>query len=171
MTSIRIGYVALAESGSADDEALLEAAGCAVIRRETEPGWRELHGILNFMGPGDELVAPSIRHIARAPGGLANLVRRLDVCGADLHLLREQLSTCGEAGELLRRALAAAAELPSGANRGRGLRATPDQAWALSSSGAAPSRIARELNVSRMTVWRWLKRAPATAVLEAAGAP
>jgi hypothetical protein len=129
-----------------------------VIRRETTPDGRVLQAILNFVGRGDELFAPSVHHLAAAFGGLPNLLVKLDACGAHLTLLHEQLSTIGDTGALLRRAIAATAEL-------RGMRvrrksASPADAAALSAAGARPSDIARTLQVSRMTVWRWLKQSP-----------
>jgi DNA invertase Pin-like site-specific DNA recombinase len=157
---LKIGYVRLRDAGAHEDTALLKAAGCQVVRAE-EPGGegQTLASILDFMGPGDQLVVSRLDRLAATGRGLLDALDRLEARGAGLTVLRPPLSSTGAGGVALRAALEAVAELePSaGHRRRRPVAPAVQEIFALQQAGVGPVEIARRLGVSRMTVWRKLK--------------
>lgn len=151
---MKIGYIGQTVVDPASDETQLRSAGCALIRRETA-GARDLIVCLGFLQRGEMLVVPSIVHLKRMP--LAQLLARLDESGVQLQLLSEDLMSSGDEGRHLRLAAAAVAELTGALQTARPGARTRSNAIRLRAEGRGPSDIARELGVSRMTVWRWLK--------------
>lgn len=156
---LRIGYVRLRDATAHEDTAVLKAAGCQVVRAE-EPGadGQTLSSILEFIGPGDQLVVSRLERLASSGRGLLEALDRLEARGAGLVVLQPDLSSQGASGHALRAALEAVAELePQGAVRRRRPTAAVQEIHALQRAGVGPVEIARRLGVSRMTVWRKLK--------------
>jgi DNA invertase Pin-like site-specific DNA recombinase len=156
---LRIGYVRLRDMTAHEDTAVLKAAGCQVVRAE-EPGaeGQTLSSILEFIGPGDQLVVSRLERLASSGRGVLDALDRLEARGAALVVLNPDLTSQGLPGRALRAALEAVAELePANGNRRRRPAAAAHEIFALQRAGVGPVEIARRLGVSRMTVWRKLK--------------
>jgi DNA invertase Pin-like site-specific DNA recombinase len=161
---LRIGYIRLSDGdqdGAAQDDnvAILRALGCHVVRVEEDNDLPTvLASILEFIGQGDQLVAPNLSHLGGSARGVLELVERLDQRGAVLVTAEPALSSAGPEGETLRAALAAVAALEPIEPPRRRTRAPTHEIRALQRAGMGPVEIARRLGVSRMTVWRKLKQ-------------
>lgn len=161
---LRIGYVRLRDAHSAEDTAALKAMGCHVVRAEEGGGEpATLSSILEFIGPGDQLVVTRLEHMASSSRGALDVIRRLEAHGASLYIVEPELCSQGVGGRALRAALEAVAgvEPPPPAHRRRP--AAAQEIHALQRAGVGPVEIARRLGVSRMTVWRKLKAVEARA--------
>ena len=156
---LRIGYVRLQSSGR-DEAASLKALGCHVVRAE-EDGDNDaqpvLASILDFIGEGDELVAPSLAHLGRSARSVLDLIDRLERRGAVLVSAEPRLASTGDEGRTLRAVLQAVSALDPPEPVRRRPRAPAHEIRALQRAGVGPVEIARRLGVSRMTVWRKLK--------------
>jgi len=164
---LRIGYVRLRDTGSADDTATLKAMGCHVVRAE-EPGGRGgepavLSAILDFIGPGDQLVVTRLEHLAASSRSVLEVIERLEGRGASLFIIEPELCSQGEGGRALRAALEAVASVEPQSAARRRKPAAAQEIRALQRAGVGPVEIARRLGVSRMTVWRKLKAVGAQA--------
>jgi DNA invertase Pin-like site-specific DNA recombinase len=159
---LRIGYVRLRDTRSADDTAALKALGCHVVRAEEPAGYMAdgsavLTSILDFIGEGDQLVVTRLEHLAHGSRSLLQVMDRLERKRATLFVVEPEICSAGEGGRALRAALQAVASLePAAAPRRRGAPST-GEILALQEAGVGPVEIARRLGVSRMTVWRKLK--------------
>jgi len=160
---LRIGYVRLRDAQSADETAALKALGCHVVRAE-EPAAAPMAGdetavlesILDFIGPGDQLVVTRLAHLGPSSRYALDILDRLEQRGAALCIVEPELSSDGVGGLALRAALEAVASFePPGAPRRR--RPDAQEILQLQRAGVGPVEIARRLGVSRMTVWRKLK--------------
>jgi DNA invertase Pin-like site-specific DNA recombinase len=158
---LRIGYVRLRDQGSAVDTTTLKALGCHVVRAE-EPraaGGDDnsvLMSILDFVGPGDQLVVTRLNNLGASARLILEVLERLQQRGAELVVAEPELSSEGVSGRALRAALEAVAALePQAPARRR--RPAADEILELQRAGVGPVEIARRLGVSRMTVWRKLK--------------
>lgn len=152
---IRVGYIGARLGSHHEDVAVLLAAGCRVVRREDSPDGSVLWAILSFLGPEDELVLFALSDLV----GLSALevLDRLSERGASLYVLDDDLSTRCDGERHLRSALKAVACLQP--KRRLASRLGIEHAIrSLERSGAGPSEIARRLGISRMTVWRKLKK-------------
>ena len=160
---LRIGYVRLRDAQSAEDTAALKAMGCHVVRAEEGRGEvSTLSSILDFIGPGDQLVVTRLEHLTPSSRGALDVIARLEAHGASLYIAEPDLCSQGEGGRALRAALQAVAAVePAAAHRRRP--AAAQEIHALQRAGVGPVEIARRLGVSRMTVWRKLKSAEARA--------
>ena len=149
---LRIGYVRLRDAGSAEDSAALHAMGCHVVRAEETGGrgveFATLASILDFIGPGDQLVVTRLEHLAASSHGALEVIERLDAHGASLYIVESELCSQGEGGRALRAALQAVAAVEPGRRRGgasppRRRRSAPCSARASApwrSPGASESR-------------------------------
>jgi DNA invertase Pin-like site-specific DNA recombinase len=160
---LRIGYVRLRDQGSADDTATLKALGCHVVRAEEpaapltlddEAG--VLYSILDFIGPGDQLVVTRLDHLGPSCRYALEVLDRLEQRGASLCIADPALTSDGVGGRALRAALEAVASLEP-ALLARRRRPDAREILELQRAGVGPVEIARRLGVSRMTVWRKLK--------------
>lgn len=158
---LRIGYVRLRDQDSAAETMTLKALGCHVVRAE-EPGVASgedaavLMSILDFVGPGDQLVVTRLNNLGASARGILDVLDRLEQRGAILEVAEPQLSSQGAGGRALRAALEAVSGMaPQAAPRRR--RPAADEILELQRAGVGPVEIARRLGVSRMTVWRKLK--------------
>ena len=160
---LRIGYVREVDAASHQDSALLEAAGCQVVRHEaTGSDGAVLDSILEFIGPGDQLVVQRLDRLSGSGRGLLRVLDALEARGAGLQVLTPWLASQGAAGRALRAAVEAVAGLEP-TTPVRGHRAAATQAIvALRNQGLGPVEIARRLGVSRMTIWRRLRNLKST---------
>jgi DNA invertase Pin-like site-specific DNA recombinase len=159
---LRIGYVRLRDAQSAQDPAILDAMGCHVVRAEEHASeLTTLSSILDFIGPGDQLVITRLQHIAPSSRGALEVLTRLEDHGASLHIVEPDLCSHGESGRALRAALQAVAAVEP-APLPRRKPAAAQEIHALQRAGVGPVEIARRLGVSRMTVWRKLRSAGAS---------
>lgn len=156
---LRIGYVRLRDEASAVETTALKALGCHVVRAEEIAGEDEvavLLSILDFVGPGDQLVVTRLNNLGDSARAILDVLDRLQQRGAVLVIADPELTSEGSGGRALRAALEAVASVePQPALRRR--RPAADEILELQRAGVGPVEIARRLGVSRMTVWRKLK--------------
>lgn len=161
---LRIGYLRLQDLGDGD-AAVLHELGCHVVCAEESPDGGPqpvLASIVEFIGDGDQLVAPNLAHLGQDARSMLELIERLDRRGASLLAAMPRVASAGEEGRTLRavlQALAALEPAESAEPVRRNGRAPAHEIRALQQAGVGPVEIARRLGVSRMTVWRKL-RAP-----------
>ena len=158
---LRIGYVRLRDSQSAEEVAALKATGCHVVRAE-DPGGAGfepvvLASILDFIGVGDQLVVSGLDRMALSSRATLEVIERLEARGASLYILEPEICSLGEGGRALRAALKAVAGVEAQLAPRRRRPAATQEIRALQRAGVGPVEIARRLGVSRMTVWRKLK--------------
>ena len=177
----RIGY-ARVSSSSQDLEiqkARLSAAGCEVIRTETgsgasREGRAELQDILEFLREGDELVVHRLDRLGRSTRDVLNLVHELDGKGASLRVLEPEVTTAGDLGRLVVTVLGMVADMElkfirdrqragieaakkKGVYKGRQKQVDEEMIRQLAAEKVPKARIARDLKISRMSVYRALK--------------
>lgn len=177
-SSARIGYarVSTADQNLDAQMAALEAAGCTMIRTETGDGATlvgrpELRTILDFIHPGETLVVTRIDRLARSMRDLQVIVATLKDKDAHLAATEQPLDTSTAAGKAFfdmlgvfaefetnlrreRQAEGIAAAKQRGAYRGRPPRIDMDAIRHRLATGLSPTQIARELGVSRGTVYK-----------------
>lgn len=162
---LRIGYVRLREQETAVGTTALKALGCHVVRAEPPRGAggsdAVLMSILDFVGPGDELVVTRLNHLGASAGAILKALDRLEQREAVLVVAEPELTSEGLCGRALRAALEALAALEPPPATPRRRRPAADEILDLQRAGLGPVEIARRLGVSRMTVWRKLKAAEA----------
>lgn len=176
----RIGYarVSTLDQDLAIQTARLKAAGCDIIRSETgsgasRQGRSELETIMEFLRAGDELVVLRLDRLGRSTRDVLNLVHELDEKGASLRVLEPEVTTAGRMGRMVITILGMVADMELTFIRDR-QRAGIDKAKAEGvykgrkthidgadirrriASGATKAAVARDLKISRMTVYRAL---------------
>ena len=156
----------------------LERAGCALVREEKVTGTKlegrnELRTLLDFMRPGDMLVVTRIDRMARSLVDLEMIVRELEAKGIALKAIEQPVDTSTPAGRAFLQMLGVFAQFETALRKERqmegiakakaqgvykGRKATIDPAAIkeLLASGLGPSEIAKQLKISRMTVYRSL---------------
>ena len=188
-SKVRIGYarVSTADQNLDAQIAALEAAGCAMIRTETGSGSSlegrpELRVILDFIHPGETLVVTRIDRLARSMKDLQAIVAKLRERGADIAATEQPVDTSTAAGKAFfdmlgvfaefetslrreRQAEGIAAARRRGAYRGRPPKIDMDAVRRRLAEGQSPTRIAREMEISRGTVYK------AKGAAEAPGGP
>ena len=176
----RIGYARVSTSSQDLDiqKARLKAAGCEIIRAETgsgasRDGRSELATVLEFLRKGDELVVHRLDRLGRSTRDVLNLVHELDAKGASLRVLEPEVTTAGDMGRMVITVLGMVADMElkfirdrqragieaakgKGVYKGREKRVDDAKIRKLASDGVSKARIARDLGVSRMTVYRAL---------------
>jgi len=173
---LRIGYVRLRDEGSAVDTTTLKALGCHVVRAE-EPrvaGGDEsavLMSILDFVGPGDQLVVTRLNNLGSSARAILDVLDRLQQREAVLVVAEPELTSEGVGGRALRAALEAIAVVEPHHGPARRRRPAADEILELQRAGVGPVEIARRLGVSRMTVWRKLKAVEAQQIDDGGLAP
>lgn len=153
---VRVGYIGARVGSHDEDVALLTSVGCQVVRSETSSAGAVLWAIISLIGPEDELVVFALSDLI----GLSALevLDRLHERGASLYVLDDGFSTRGDGDRYLRAALKAVAYLQPNGRRSADRVGTEDAILSLQRRGVGPTEIARRLGVSRMTVWRKLKK-------------
>ena len=157
----------------------LQRAGCAVIREEkvsgsSRQGREELGILLTFLQPGDELVVTRVDRLARSIGDLQDIVRELRTKKVALVATEQPIDTSTAAGKAFLDMLGVFAEFETnlrrerqmegiakakarGVYKGRKPIIDPARVRELHAKGMRTVAIAKELGVSRSTVWRALK--------------
>lgn len=177
-SSAKIGYARTStvdQNLDAQIEALT-AAGCGMVRQEqrsgaTLDGRPELRTILDFIHPGETLVVTRIDRLARSMQDLQTIVARLKEKGAHLAATEQPVDTSTATGKAFFDMLGVFAEFETNLRRERqaeGIRAAKrkgvyrgrppkiDMAaiQAKLGAGLSPSGIAREMGISRGTVYK-----------------
>ncbi|ROQ43341.1 DNA invertase Pin-like site-specific DNA recombinase [Marinobacter sp. 3-2] len=182
----RIGYARVSSASQDLDIQIgkLTAAGCEVIRSETgsgasRDGRTELSTVLEFLRSGDELVVHRLDRLGRSTRDVLNLVHELDIRGASLRILEPDITTKGEMGRMVITVLGMVAdmelkfikdrqragiEMAKGKGIYKGRRKTVDDAeiQRCIASGLSKAQVARDLGVSRMTVYRAIQKSTST---------
>jgi len=177
----RIGYARVSTSSQDLDiqKTKLKEAGCEIVRAETgsgasREGRTELATVLEFLRAGDELVVHRLDRLGRSTRDVLNLVHELDAKGASLRVLEPELTTAGDMGRMVITVLGMVADMElkfirdrqragieaakdKGIYKGRQKRVDEYAIRRLASEGVPKARIARDLGVSRMTVYRALQ--------------
>ena len=159
----------------------LEKAGCVTIRAEkvsgtSTQGREELRTLLDFIHEGDELVVTRVDRLARSIGDLQDVVRELKVKGASLRAIEQPIDTSSAAGKAFLDMLGVFAEFETnlrrerqmegirrakakGLYRGRKVTIDRTRVRSLKGEGHGPAAIARQLGISRQSVYRVLAEA------------
>jgi DNA invertase Pin-like site-specific DNA recombinase len=154
----------------------LTAAGCGMVRREqrsgsTLEGRPELKAILDFIHPGETLVVTRIDRLARSMQDLQTIVARLKEKGAHLAATEQPVDTSTATGKAFFDMLGVFAEFETnlrkerqaegikaakrkGIYRGRPPKIDMAAIQAGLGAGLSPTEIAREMGVSRGTVYK-----------------
>ncbi len=178
MTLFGYARVSTTDQDLGIQEAALRAAGCQTIRSEkksgTERGARtELQILLDFLRAGDTLVVTRIDRLARSMKDLQDIVHELKGRGVALKATEQPIDTGTAAGKAFldmlgvfaefetnlrkeRQAEGIAAAKARGVYKGGKRRIDPDAVRQLAAEGVRPAHIARQLGVSRGTVYRFL---------------
>ena len=154
----------------------LEKADCRVIRAEKVSGTSvrgrdELRTLLDFIRPGDELVVTRVDRLARSMGDLQDIIRELKAKGATLRATEQPIDTSTPAGKAFLDMLGVFAEFETnlrrerqmegiakakarGVYKGRKASINVEEVRRLLAEGIRPSAVARQLGISRTSVWR-----------------
>ena len=158
--------------------AALRAAGCQTIRSEKKSGTEraarsELQVLLDFLREGDTLVVTRIDRLARSMKDLQDIVHELKGRGVALKATEQPIDTGTAAGKAFLDMLGVFAEFETNLRRERQMegiaaakargvykggkpRIDPDEVRRLAAEGMRPAHIARELGISRGSVYRFL---------------
>ena len=177
-STARIGYarVSTADQNPEAQITALEAAGCTMIRTETGSGSSlesrpELGIILDFIHPDETLVVTRIDRLARSLKDLQAIVAKLRERGANIAATEQPVDTSTATGKAFfdmlgvfaefetslrreRQAEGIAAARRRGIYRGRPPKIDMDAIGHRIAEGQSPTRIAREMGVSRGTVYK-----------------
>lgn len=176
----RVGYARVSTTDQDLDiqVARLKAAGCEIVRSETgsgasRTGRTELETIMQFLRAGDELVVLRLDRLGRSTRDVLNLVHELEEKGASLRVLEPEVTTAGSMGRMVITILGMVADMElkfikdrqragieaaraEGIYRGRKKNVDDDEIRRRVTEGASKAEVARQLKVSRMTVYRAL---------------
>ncbi|TCB60171.1 recombinase family protein [Rhizobium leguminosarum bv. viciae] len=176
----RIGYarVSTTDQDLAIQTERLKATGCEIIRSETgsgasRKGRSELETIMEFLRSGDELVVLRLDRLGRSTRDVLNLVHELDEKGASLRILEPEVTTAGNMGRMVITILGMVADMEltfikdrqragieaaktEGVYKGRKKNVDDEEIRRRIAAGVSKADVARDLKVSRMTVYRAL---------------
>jgi DNA invertase Pin-like site-specific DNA recombinase len=161
--------------------AKLKDAGCEIIRQEkasgtSRDGRTELETVLLFLREGDELVVTRIDRLARSMKDLQDIVYDLKGRGITLRATEQPIDTSTAAGKCFLDMLGVFAEFETNIRRERqreGIEAAkdkpglytgrrpsikPEEVRRLTAEGMGPAKVAKELQISRTSVYRILGR-------------
>ncbi|KQM66512.1 integrase [Sphingomonas sp. Leaf17] len=180
MTLFGYARVSTSEQDLRIQETALRAAGCQTIRSEKKSGSErgartELQVLLDFLRKGDTLVVTRIDRLARSMKDLQDIVHELKGKGIALKATEQPIDTSTAAGKAFLDMLGVFAEFETNLRRERQLegieaakargvyrggkpRIDPDAVRKLIAEGMKPAHIARQLNISRGTVYKFLAR-------------
>ncbi len=165
-------------------EHALRAAGCSIIRAEKISGTKrqgrtELALLLEFLREGDTLVVTRIDRLARSVKDLQDIVHELRAKGVSLRATEQPIDTSTPAGKAFFDMLGVFAEfetslrserqmegIEAAKSKGKHLgrprvldNVTETRIRELIQSGAKPSHVAKDLGISRASVYRALGKA------------
>jgi DNA invertase Pin-like site-specific DNA recombinase len=165
--------------------AALKAAGCDAVRGEkvsgtSRNGRQELRSLLDFIRSGDALVVTRIDRLARSMKDLQDIVHELKAKGVVLRATEQPIDTSTAAGKAFfdmlgvfaefetnlrheRQSEGIAAAKAKGVYRGRKPKLDLAEVARLHASGLGATEIGRKLGVTRVSVYRALAKAEATA--------
>lgn len=177
----KIGYARV----STDDQKLeiqkgaLDRDGCAIIFEEKRSASKrndreQLELALKVLTKGDTLVVTRLDRLGRSLRDLANIVHEIESVGANLRVIEQSVDTGTSAGRAFFGMLAVFAQFETDVRRERqaeGIakaknagvytggkpRIDRDRVLQLKSDGLGPAAIAREMGVSRMSIYRILR--------------
>jgi DNA invertase Pin-like site-specific DNA recombinase len=177
MTLFGYARVSTIEQDVSIQEAALRAAGCQTIRSEKKSGSDrsarpELQNLLDFLREGDTLVVTRIDRLARSMKDLQDVVHELKGRGVTLKATEQPIDTSTAAGKAFLDMLGVFAEFETNLRRERqaeGIEAAkkrgvykggkpridPETIKVLLADGMKPSHVARQLGISRGTVYRF----------------
>ena len=129
---------------------------------------------MQFLHAGDELVVLRLDRLGRSTRDVLNLVHELDEKGASLRILEPEVTTTGSMSRMVITILGMVADMElkfikdrqragidaakaDGIYTGRKKNVDDAEIRRQIAAGATKSAVARELNISRMTVYRALK--------------
>lgn len=174
----RIGYArtSTTDQNLAAQIAALKAAGCEVIREEQKSGTSldgrpQLGTILDFIHAGETLVVTRIDRLARSLRDLQVIVDRLKAKGAHLYATEQPVDTSTATGKAFfdmlgvfaefetnlrreRQAEGIAAARKRGTYKGRPPKIDRNEILQRLKQGHGPTQIARDLGISRGTIYR-----------------
>lgn len=177
----RVGYARVSTTDQDLDiqVARLKAAGCGIVRSETGSGASltgrtELETVMQFLRAGDELVVLRLDRLGRSTRDVLNLVHELEEKGASLRILEPEVTTAGNMGRMVITILGMVADMEltfikdrqragieaakaEGAYKGRKKNVDDEDIRRRIAAGASKASVARDLKVSRMTIYRALK--------------
>lgn len=178
MTFFGYARVTTSEQDLGIQEAALRAAGCQTIRSEKKSGSErgartELKVLLDFLRKGDTLVVTRIDRLARSMKDLQDIVYELKGRGIALKATEQPIDTSTAAGKAFLDMLGVFAEFETNLRRERQLegieaakargvykggkpRIDPDAVRKLIADGIKPAHIARQLGISRGTVYKFV---------------
>ncbi len=178
----KIGYARCStlDQDYATQEARLKAAGCDIIRAEkvsgaSRDGRDELATIVDFIRAGDELVVVKLDRLGRGTRDVLNIVHELEQKGASLRVLEPEFNTGTDTGRILVTVLGMVAEMElkfirerqragidnakrNGVYKGRKPSVPVATVRELKAKGRGATVIAKELGISRVSVYRALKQ-------------
>lgn len=177
----RIGYARVSTSDQDLDiqNDRLKNAGCEIIRSETgsgvsRKGRSELETIMQFLRAGDELVVLRLDRLGRSTRDVLNLVHELDEKGASLRVLEPEVTTAGSMGRMVITILGMVADMEltfikdrqragieaakaEGVYKGRKKTVDDAEIRRRIAAGESKAAVARDLKISRMTIYRALE--------------
>jgi len=176
-----IGYARVSSVGQSLDLQIeaLTAAGCEKIYAEKRSGRTakdrpELARALDQLRPGDQLIVTRLDRLARSVGDLHAMVEQISAAGAGFRCLQQGgVDTTSSTGKLMLAILGAVAEFENdirrerqrdgiekakdrGIYRGRPATIDRHRIEQLAASGEGATLIAKNLGISRATVYRLL---------------
>ena len=177
----RIGYARVSTSDQklTVQKSALERDGCAIILEEKRTGTKrnereQLELALKVLAKGDTLVVTRLDRLGRSMRDLANIVHEIEEAGANLRVIEQSVDTGTSAGRAFFGMLAVFAQFETDVRRERqseGIarakkagvytggkpRIDRQEVRKLVAAGKGPAAIARDLGVSRMSVYRILR--------------
>lgn len=174
----RIGYARTSTVGQNLDSQIiaLKAANCDIIRTEQKSGnnltdRKELNNILDFIHTGEYLVVTRIDRLARSLKDLQVIVERLKAKGSHLIAIDQPVDTSTATGKAFfdmlgvfaefetnlrreRQADGIAAAKNKGVYKGRPPSINQEKIKQYLVEGKRPSQIAKELKISRGTIYK-----------------
>jgi len=144
-------------------KAKLKEAGCEIIRAETGSGTSrdnriELATVLEFLRAGDKLLVHRLERLGRSTRDVLTLVHELDAKGASLRVLEPEVTTAGDMGRMVITVLGMVADMELKIIMIANAQESTQQRARASTRGAK-AQIARDLRVSRMSVYWALNEA------------
>ena len=179
---MKYGYARVSSAGQNLEiqENALKNAGCDVIRKEKISGTsmnerHELKILLEFLRDGDQLVITRIDRLARSVKDLENIVEVLDNKGVSLVATEQPIDTSTAVGKCFLQMLSVFAEFETalrkerqmegikkakanGMYKGRKKVIDDEKLRSLYSDGMGVSAIAREMGISRRSVYNGLEK-------------